>query len=124
MFDGVDPLPAADGGEDGDFVVGVQHGGIAVGGLVAVDPDAGVAEDGGEVGAVRGAGGVEELTEGGGVEVVTGAAGGFPGLGEQAQPDAQLSARSSSAGATFVRAAGIASRRAGSMGAPVTSSMP
>jgi len=48
-------LPAADGGEDGDLVAGAQSGGVAVGGFVAVDPDAGVVEHNGELGSVVGA---------------------------------------------------------------------
>ena len=48
---------AADGWEDGDFVVVVQLGGVAVEGLVAVDPDARGVEHGGELLAVRRAAG-------------------------------------------------------------------
>jgi hypothetical protein len=102
----------------------VEESGVAVGGFVAVDPDAGVREHGGELGPVGGAGGVEELAEGCGVELVAGTAGGFPGLGEQAQTDAQRSVPWESAPAMLVRAVGRASRRAGSIGWPVTSSVP
>lgn len=122
-------LTAADGGEDGDLVVVVERGGVAVEGLVAVDPDPGVRQDGGELGSVGGAGGVEELAEGGGVELVAGPAGGLAGLREQADPDRQDVVPSMSVLAMFVlamlvRAAGRASRRAGSIGSPLTSSIP
>ena len=124
-----DRSAAADGGEDGDFVVVVQRGDVTVEGFVAVDPDAGVVEDGGELGAVPGTRGVEQLAEGGGVELVAGAARGFPGLSEQPQPDVQRSAprtlvRAMLVRAMLVRAVGSASRRSGSIGSPVTSSVP
>jgi hypothetical protein len=48
----------------------VEDGGVAVGGLVTVDPDAGVAEDGGEAVAVRGAEVVEQAAQSGGVALV------------------------------------------------------
>jgi hypothetical protein len=112
-------LAARHGGEDGDLVVVVQRGDVTVEGFVAVDPDAGVVEDGGERSAVPGAGGVEQLAERGGVELVAGAARGFPGLCEEPQPDAQRPAP-----LMLVRAAGSASRRSGSIGSPVTSSVP
>ena len=100
----------------------MEDGVVAVGGLVAVDPDPGVAEDGGEVVAVGGAEVVEQAAQGDGVALVVRPAGGFTGLGEQADPDAQRAALSS--GAMLVRAVGNASRRSGSMGSPVTSSTP
>ena len=100
----------------------MEDGGVAVGGLVAVDPDAGVAEDGGKAVAVRGAEVVEQAAQGGGVALVVRATGGFAGLREQPDPDAQRGVPSP--GSMFVRAVGIASRRSGSMGSPVSSSMP
>ena len=112
-------LPAADGGEDGDLVAGAQSGGVAVGGFVAVDPDAGVVEHNGELGSVVGAEVGEQLAERDGVAFVVGTPRRFPGLCEQPDPDAQRGAPS-----MFVRAVGNASRRSGSIGSPVTSSMP
>ena len=100
----------------------MEDGGVAVGGLVAVDPDAGVGEDGGKAVAVRGAEIVEQAAQGGGVALVVRATGGFAGLREQPDPDAQRGVPSP--GSMLVRAVGIASRRAGSMGSPVSSSMP
>jgi hypothetical protein len=100
----------------------VEEGGVAVGRFVAVDPDARVVEHGGEPGAVVGAQLVEQRAQGGGVALVVRAAGGFAGLGEQPDRDAQRDA--SSLDSMFVRAVGRASRRAGSIGSPVTSSMP
>ena len=92
-------------------------------GLVAVHPDARGVEHTGEVGTVRRAQVVEERAEGpserGGVAFVVTATGGLARLREQ--PDADAQRRSSS---MFVRAVGIASRRAGSIGWPVTSSTP
>ena len=78
-------------------------------------------EHGGELGAVAGAQVVEQLPEGGGVALVVRPAGGLPGLGEQPDPDAQ---RADPSVSTFVRAVGNASSRSGSIGSPVTSSMP
>jgi hypothetical protein len=53
----------------------VQRGGLAVGRLVAVHPDARADEHGGELRAVTGPGIVEERTEVGCLEAVLGAAG-------------------------------------------------
>jgi len=110
---------AADRGEHGDLVAGAEQGGVAVGGLVAVDPDAGVVEHNGELGSVVGAEVGEQRAEGGGVAFVVGASRRFSGLGEQPDRDAQRGAPS-----MLVRAVGNASRRSGSIGSPVTSSMP
>ena len=112
---------AADGWEDGDLVTVAEKGGVAVERFVAVDPDPCSGEDGGELRPVAGAQVVEQLPERGGGTLVVRAAGSLPGLGEQPDPYAQGADPSVS---TFVRAVGIASSRAGSMGSPVTSSMP
>ena len=82
-------LAAADGWEDGDFVVVVQLGGVAVVGLVAVDPDTRAFEHGDELLAVARRRVLEQFAEGGGFVAVVGAPGGFARLGEQAEPDAQ-----------------------------------
>jgi hypothetical protein len=100
----------------------MEDSGVAVGGLVAVDPHAGVGEHGGEPVAVGGAQVVEQAAEGGGVAFVVRPAGRLAGLREQPDPDAQRAGPSSAS--MLVRAVGSASRRAGSIGSPVTSSMP
>ncbi len=114
--------PPLTGGRTATSSPSCEDGVVAVGGLVAVDPDAGGVEHGGEVVAVGGAEVVEQAAEGDGVALVVRAARGLAGLGEQADPDAQRGAPSP--GSTLVRAAGNASRRSGSIGSPVTSSMP
>ena len=101
--------------------------------FVAVDPHACGVEDAGEVGTVRRAQVVEQGTERQagrrGPALVVTATGGLARLREEADADAQGS--SSAWGAPeppvsgmLVRAVGNASRRAGSMGCPVSSSMP
>ena len=82
-------LTAADGWEHGDFVVVVQLGGIAVVGLVAVDPDTRAFEHGDELLAVARGRVLEQFAEGGGVVAVVGTPGRFARLREQAEPDAQ-----------------------------------
>src|SRR5438128_1788101 len=110
---------AADRGEDSDLVAVVEDGGVARERFVAVDPHARGVEHAGELGAVRRAQVVEQRAEIGGGAFVVAASRRFARLREQANADAQRPAPS-----MFVRAVGIASRRAGSMGSPVTSSIP
>jgi hypothetical protein len=69
----------------------VEEGGVAVGRLVAVDPDPGGGEHGGEGRAVVGAQIVEQRAEPGGVALVVTAGGRFARLREQADADAQRS---------------------------------
>ena len=83
-------LTAADRREHGDFVVVVQDGGVAVVGLVAVDPDTRAVEHGDELLAVSRPRAVEQFPEGRGVVAVVGAAGRLARLREQPEPDAQL----------------------------------
>jgi hypothetical protein len=113
---------SADGGEDGDLVAVVQLGEIAGEGFVAVDPDARVVEHGGEVGAVRRAEVVEQCAERRRRALVVTATRRLARLREQPDADGQRSASWMSW--MLVRAVGNASRRAGSMGWPVSSSMP
>jgi hypothetical protein len=117
---------AADGREHRDLVAVVEDGGVAGDGLVAVDPDACGVEHRGELGAVARAGMGEEVAEQrvAVVELVGGGAGRLARLREQPQPDGQLRSPLRSSRLTFVRAVGMASRRAGSIGLPLTSSMP
>jgi hypothetical protein len=82
-------LPAADRREDGYFVAVGESGGIAVAGLVAVDPHARAVEHRSELGAVSGARGIEELTEGRGLVPVVGTPGRLARLCEQPQPNSQ-----------------------------------
>jgi hypothetical protein len=98
----------------------VERCGDAVARLVSVDPHTRPLEHGDELRAVAAARGVEELPEGGGFVAVVGATGCLTRLREEAKPDAQRCPESS----TLVRAVGSASRRAGSIGSPVTSSTP
>lgn len=116
---------------------------VAVGRLVAVDPHPRALEHSGELVAVAVPREREQLSELRGVELVVGAARRFARLREQPQANGQIGSereRRSDAGSgrdagsaperdagsvpTLVRAAGTASRRSGSMEAPVTSSMP
>ena len=118
-------LAAADGWEDGDLVAVAQLGEVAGERLVTVDPDARGVEHGGEVGTVGRAQVVEQRAQQqgrrrGGAFVVT-PIGGLARLREEPDADGQ---RSAPAPGMFVRAVGSASSRAGSIGAPVSSSMP
>ncbi len=117
----VGELAAADGWEDGDLVAVVELGEVAGDGFVAVHPDARGVEHVGEVGAVRRAQVVEQRAERRGRALVVTAAGGLARLREEPDADGQ---RSAPASGMFVRAVGSASRRAGSIGWPVSSSMP
>jgi hypothetical protein len=110
---------AAYGREDGELVAVVKDGGVAGEGIVAVDPHARGVEHAGELGTVRRAQVVEQRAEVGGGALVVTASRRFARLREQTDADAQRPAPS-----MFVRAVGNASRRAGSMGSPVTSSIP
>jgi hypothetical protein len=100
----------------------VELGEVAGDGFVAVHPDARGVEHAGEVGTVRRAQVVEQRAERpperGCVAFVVTATGGLARLREQPDADAQDSSW------MLVRAVGIASRRAGSIGSPVTSSTP
>ena len=89
---------AADRREHGDLVAVGERGGVAVGRLVAVDPDARAVEDLAEAVAVAGARRVEQLAEGRRREVVRGAPGGLAGRREQQQADAQLVTSAGAAG--------------------------
>jgi hypothetical protein len=109
----------ADGREHGDLVTVVEDGGVAGEGFVAVDPDARGVEHSRELGAVRRAQVVEQRAEIGGGALVVTASRRFARLREQPDADAQCPAPS-----MLVRAVGNASRRAGSIGSPVTSSIP
>ena len=122
---------AADGWEDGDLVAVVELGEVAGDGFVAVDPDARGVEHGGEVGTVRRAQVVEERAEGRGRALVVTATGGLARLREEPDADGQRSPPASGMPVSgmpvpgmLVRAVGNASRRAGSMGSPVSSSSP
>ena len=91
-------------------------------GLVAVQPEAAVAEHRGEGRAVRIGRRVEERADRGNlgaVEFVDAPTGGFTRRGEQPQRDGHDGGVS-----TLVRAVGYASSRSGSIGSPVTSSTP
>ena len=116
MFAGSSP---AHGGEHRDLVAVVEDGGVAGERFVAVDPHARGVEDTGELGAVGRAQVVEQRAEVGGSALVVASSCGFTRLREQPDVDAQRPAPS-----MFVRAVGSASRRAGSIGSPVTSSIP
>jgi hypothetical protein len=106
----------------------VELGEVAVEGFVAVHPDARGVEHAGEVGTVRRAQIVEQRAQGpserGCVAFVVTATGGLARLREQPDADAQRWSSVMPCDAMFVRAVGIASRRAGSIGSPVTSSTP
>jgi hypothetical protein len=93
--------------------------------LVAVDPDARVVEHRREPLAVTRTRARQQVAErGSAVELVGGAAGRLAGLREEPEPDGQLLSRPLVVVSTLVRAVGTASRRAGSIASPVTSSMP
>src|SRR5690606_34328837 len=105
--------PAADRGEDGQLVARGERGGVPQGGLVAVHPHPGGQEDGGELGAVAGAGVVEGGPHGAGVgrvDLVGRAPGRLPGGGEEPDPDGAQPGPPSAAS----RAASSASRAASS----------
>ena len=112
-------LSAADGREDRDLVAVVEVGEVAGDGFVAVHPDTRAVEDGGELRAVRRAQVLEQRAERRGLALVGAAARGLARLREQPDADGQRASR-----VTFVRAVGNASSRSGSIGSPVTSSMP
>jgi hypothetical protein len=99
----------------------VELGEIAGEGFVTVDPDARGVEHGGEVGTVRRAQVVEQRAEGASGAFVVAPIGGLARLREEPDADGQ---RSAPASGMLVRAVGSASSRAGSMGWPVSSSMP
>ncbi len=111
----------------------MELGEVAGDGFVAVHPDARGVEHAGEVGPVRRAQVVEQRAESpserGCVAFVVTATGGLARLREQPDADAQrpssgMAVSSMPDWVMLVRAVGIASRRAGSIGSPVTSSTP
>jgi hypothetical protein len=106
----------------------VELGEVTGDGFVAVHPDACGVEHAGEVGTVRRAQVVEQRaerpSERGDVAFVVTATGGLARLREQPDADAQRPSSGVAVPSMFVRAVGIASRRAGSIGSPVTSSTP
>ena len=110
---------AADGGQHGDLVAVVELGEVAGEGLVTVDPDARVVEHLCELGAVRRSQVGEQCAEGRRGALVVTTPSRLARLREQPDLDAQRSLR-----VMFVRGVGNASRRAGSIGSPVCSSMP
>ena len=116
---------AAHRGQHRDLVAVAQHGRVAVGRFVAVYPHARGVEHTRELRAVAILRGREQFVQCRDVVLVTRAPGRVARLREQSEPNAQR--RSSSMGRerwTFVRAAGNASSRAGSIGSPVSSSTP
>ena len=82
-------LAAAHGREDRYFVAVGEERGVAVGGLVAVDPDARSVEHGREVVAVRLPGAGQQLAQGGGRVDGPSTTGRLASLREEEEPDTQ-----------------------------------